>query len=61
MSEKKKSLWKVMKCPLAVVTGAVLGGLGGAGVGSLFPVIGTVGLGIIGGAFGAVNGAATTC
>ncbi|RIL34355.1 hypothetical protein BUY86_10620 [Staphylococcus equorum] len=49
------------KCTLGTAGGTGTGGLGGAGVGSAVPGIGTVAGGIVGGVSGAATGAAASC
>lgn len=49
------------KCTLGTAGGTGTGGLGGAGIGSAVPGIGTVAGGIVGGVSGAASGAAASC
>lgn len=50
-----------LQCSLGTVGGAGVAGLGGAGVGSAVPGIGTVAGGIVGGIAGGMSGAAASC
>jgi len=61
MSDGEKGDKKKWRCPAAIVTGFILGGLTGAGAGSVVPILGTIGCGIVGAITGAGAGAASSC